>query len=96
DLLADAPAAVVSARFHRGVADLIVSIAQHIRDKHAISRVALSGGVFQNALLVRWTVGSLEQAGFQVLTHSRVPPGDGGISLGLAAVANAQLRSRRN
>jgi hydrogenase maturation protein HypF len=96
DLLADAPAALVSARFHRGVADLIVASAEHIRAQHGLSRVALSGGVFQNALLLRWAVQSLQQAGFEVFTHSRVPPGDGGISLGQAAVANAHVRSKRS
>jgi hydrogenase maturation protein HypF len=50
--------------------------------------------VFQNLLLLERTVAGLEQAGFRVLVHSRVPPNDGGISLGQAAVAGARDRSR--
>jgi hydrogenase maturation protein HypF len=56
--------------------------------------VALSGGVFQNLLLLERTVAGLERAGFRVLVHSRVPPNDGGISLGQAAVAGARDRAR--
>ncbi|HEY1347695.1 MAG TPA: hypothetical protein VGF54_22115, partial [Streptosporangiaceae bacterium] len=54
--------------------------------------VALSGGVFQNLLLLGQATGGLEEAGFRVLTHARVPPNDGGISLGQAAVAGARDR----
>ena len=54
--------------------------------------VVLSGGVFQNQLLLELVLPKLTAAGFEVFTHSRVPPNDGGISLGQAAVANAQLK----
>ena len=53
-----------------------------------IRKVALSGGVFQNRLLLRLVATALEEAGFEVLTHSEVPANDGGISLGQAVVAN--------
>jgi hydrogenase maturation protein HypF len=53
--------------------------------------VALSGGVFQNRLLLRLTISALEQEGFTVLTHHMVPTSDGGISLGQAVVANFKL-----
>jgi hydrogenase maturation protein HypF len=96
DLLEGFPAKVVSARFHQGVARLIVSIANRIRDERGIGRVALSGGVFQNALLSESASQLLRSAGFSVFTHSHVPSGDGGISLGQAAVANARLRAGRD
>jgi hydrogenase maturation protein HypF len=53
--------------------------------------VALSGGTFQNQLLAERVARGLQQAGLEVLTHHRVPPNDGGISLGQAVVANARL-----
>ncbi|HKO96407.1 MAG TPA: carbamoyltransferase HypF [Pyrinomonadaceae bacterium] len=96
DLLAGVPAPGVSARFHQGVAQLIAEIAVRTRDERGLNRVALSGGVFQNMLLLRTTKRLLHADGFQVYTHSRVPTNDGGISLGQAAVANAQIRLGRH
>ena len=58
-----------------------------MRERHDLGTVALSGGVFQNLLLLRATVGRLEARGFRVLLHSRVPCNDGGISLGQALIA---------
>jgi hydrogenase maturation protein HypF len=53
-----------------------------------VSGVALSGGVFQNRLLLRKTVSLLKSSGFQVFTHRQVPCNDGGISLGQAVIAH--------
>jgi hydrogenase maturation protein HypF len=92
DLLAGLPPDVISARFHRGMADLIVAGCQLLRESSGLGTVALSGGVFQNLLLLGTVVSLLEARGFQVLTHSRVPPNDGGISLGQAVVAAARSR----
>jgi hydrogenase maturation protein HypF len=92
DLLAGLPPDVISARFHRGMAGLIVAGCQLLRESSGLGTVALSGGVFQNLLLLGTVVGLLEARGFQVLTHSRVPPNDGGISLGQAVVAAARTR----
>jgi hydrogenase maturation protein HypF len=94
DLKAGVAPAVIAARFHHGVADAIIRICRMLRDATGVSAVALSGGVFQNVLLLERTVAGLEQAGFRVLTHSRVPPNDGGISLGQVAVAAAAHPSR--
>jgi hydrogenase maturation protein HypF len=59
-----------------------------IAKKTGINQVALSGGVFQNRLLLRKVVPLLESAGFSVLTNKQVPCNDGGISLGQAVIAN--------
>ncbi|WP_433226123.1 carbamoyltransferase HypF [Actinomadura formosensis] len=90
DLRAGAPVPVIAARFHNGVAALIVNAASRIREETGLAVVALSGGVFQNMLLLERAVSGLTDAGFDVLTHHRVPPNDGGISLGQAAVATAR------
>jgi hydrogenase maturation protein HypF len=89
DLHAGVPAAVIGARFHRAVADLIVNLAEVESEAAGIHTVALSGGVFQNALLLRLTRQRLRCKGFEVITHRVVPPNDGGIALGQLLVGNA-------
>ncbi|TDC90452.1 carbamoyltransferase HypF [Actinomadura sp. 7K507] len=89
DIHANVPVPLIAARFHNAVAALIVDAAARIRDTTGLGTVALSGGVFQNMLLLERAVTGLTAAGFHVLTHHRVPPNDGGISLGQAAVATA-------
>ncbi|HXA12747.1 MAG TPA: carbamoyltransferase HypF, partial [Mycobacterium sp.] len=88
DRRADVPAGLIGARFHRAVAGLIVDIADGQRD--ASQTVALSGGVFQNALLLRLALKGLRNKGFEVITHRRVPPNDGGIALGQLLVGNSE------
>ncbi len=92
DLLGGAPAGVVAARFHRGLADGVVAACRAVRAERSLATVACSGGVFQNALLLGLVVDGLEADGFRVLLHSRVPTNDGGISLGQAACAGARDR----
>jgi hydrogenase maturation protein HypF len=87
DRRADVPAGLIGARFHHAVAGLIVDIAEGERD--ASQTVALSGGVFQNALLLRLALNGLRNKGFEVITHRRVPPNDGGIALGQLLVGNS-------
>ena len=91
DLLGGVPPRIISARFHFAVADLIATISCRVRDERKLNRVALSGGVFQNIFLLRAASEMLRTAGFEVFTHARVLANDGGISLGQAAIANAQL-----
>jgi hydrogenase maturation protein HypF len=79
---------MISVRFHNTVARMITEVCQDIAAKTDIRDVVLSGGVFQNRLLLRKAVNSLEEAGFCVYTHRQVPTNDGGISLGQAVVAN--------
>jgi hydrogenase maturation protein HypF len=90
DLAAGVPREIIAARFHNGVAGLIVDGCVLLREQYGLRTVALSGGVFQNLLLLGRTVADLEARGFIVLTHSRVPCNDGGISLGQAVVAAAR------
>jgi hydrogenase maturation protein HypF len=59
-----------------------------IADETGVTQVALSGGVFQNRLLLRKSISLLESSGFEVFTHRQVPCNDGGISLGQAIIAS--------
>ena len=85
--------AVIAGAFHTGLAEMIVEVCTRLRDSTGVGTAALSGGVFQNRLLVELAVPLLEAAGFEVLLHSQVPPNDGGISLGQVAVGRAFLRA---
>jgi hydrogenase maturation protein HypF len=78
----------ISAKFHRTMAEMVVWMCQRLAQKSGINKIALSGGVFQNRLLLRLTVAAFEKAEFEVLTHSKVPTNDGGVSLGQAVIAN--------
>jgi len=78
----------ISVKFHNTVAQMINEMCHLIADETGINHVALSGGVFQNRLLLRKAVNLLESSGFQVFAHRQVPCNDGGISLGQAVIAN--------
>jgi hydrogenase maturation protein HypF len=88
DLHQGIPRGRISVKFHNTVARMINEMCHLIADETGVSQVALSGGVFQNRLLLRKTVSLLESSGFQVFTHRQVPCNDGGISLGQAVIAN--------
>jgi hydrogenase maturation protein HypF len=94
DLEAGVAAPLIAARFHNGLAAATIAACRALRDAAGLETVALSGGVFQNLLLLDRTVTGLKRHRFRVLVHSRVPPNDGGISLGQAAVAAARDRAR--
>ena len=93
DAMAGVDPAVIAGSFHTGLAHMIVEVCDRLRDATGVGTAALSGGVFQNRLLVELTVPLLEAAGFEVLLHSQVPPNDGGISLGQVAIGRALLRA---
>ncbi len=93
DLAAGTAAPVVAARFHNGVAALIVDGCVLLRERCGLGTVALSGGVFQNLIVAHRAAAGLEARGFRVLAHSRVPCNDGGISLGQAVIAGARDRA---
>ena len=78
--------AVISARFHVAVARLVIDVAKRLRDRTSVNTVALSGGVFLNALLTSLTVEGLTDVGFHVLRHRLVPPSDAGLALGQLVV----------
>jgi hydrogenase maturation protein HypF len=88
DILNKVPAPEISLKFHYTVAGIVAGMCKLIAKESSIKRVALSGGVFQNRLLSKLAVAALKREGFEVLTHRLVPPNDGGISLGQAAVAS--------
>jgi hydrogenase maturation protein HypF len=91
DLFNNISIAKISSRFHWSVVYLIAKIASKIRSERHLNQVVLSGGVFQNMILLERTCLVLRGEGFEVFTHSRMPSNDGAISLGQAAIANARL-----
>jgi len=91
DLAAGAPVATVAARFHNGLAEATALACQTLAGRRGLDVVALSGGVFQNKRLLVACARGLEAVGLRVLVPERLPPNDGGIAYGQAAVAAAQL-----
>jgi hydrogenase maturation protein HypF len=100
DLILHTPKPVISARFHKGLAKIIVQMIEKLSNYEAdgVSAVALSGGVWQNKILFEEVLRRLDEKGFTVLTHRQFPTNDGGLSLGQAAIAaSLELRtSERN
>jgi len=90
DVRAGRPPAVVAARFHNAVAAMVAQVCGALRDETGLNEVALSGGVWQNMTLLAKTLDRLHAGGFTVYVHRLVPPNDGGLALGQAAVANSQ------
>jgi hydrogenase maturation protein HypF len=96
DLILRTPVGVMAARFHRGLADVIVRMIDQLATRAdavdaPLPVIALSGGVFQNRLLLERVLAGLGSKGFQVLTHSQVPCNDGGLALGQAVIAAARV-----
>lgn len=94
DLLDSRPASEVSAGFHRTMAEMVAAVCERLREERSVDAVALSGGTFQNMLLLTQTIRLLEERGFVVYRHRRVPANDGGISLGQAVLADRVFRER--
>ena len=91
DRLAGQDTSVIAARFHQSLTKGLTRMCLKLRERTGLNLVALSGGVFQNALLLTNLKSRLTGKGFEVLAHKLVPPNDGGLSLGQAAAAAAQL-----
>src|SRR6185503_15685780 len=79
----------IARRFHRTLADAVRKVCLLVRERSAVHRVVLSGGVFMNEILLVETLEGLRRDGFAVYRHRRVPPNDGGLALGQLAVAAA-------
>jgi hydrogenase maturation protein HypF len=86
----DVSAAVIAARFHNALADATATACAAIAAERGLELAVLSGGVFQNRLLLELTAARLDAAGLRVLIPQRLPPNDGGISYGQAAVVAAR------
>jgi len=82
----------IAGKFHITMAKIILNICLRVRKASGIEKVALSGGVFQNTLLLNKTSALLNGSGFKVYTQHRVPPNDGGIALGQAVIANELIK----
>ncbi len=87
-----ASAGVISARFHNTISEVIVAVCERLRASEGIAAVCLSGGVFQNVYLLKRVLTLLGQRRFTVYFPLRLPPNDGGISLGQAVIAGARLK----
>jgi len=88
DVKNEVPVPIISLKFHNTMAQIILRMCKLIAEETGIAQVALSGGVFQNRLLLKLAITALQREGFSVLTHHLVPCNDGGISLGQAVIAN--------
>jgi hydrogenase maturation protein HypF len=86
------PVGKIAAQFHAAVADVTLRACLKIRERTGINEVVLSGGVMQNVLLLSWLFPSLEREGFSVFVPTKLPPNDGGICFGQAAICGCVLR----
>jgi hydrogenase maturation protein HypF len=89
DMIKGVDLSEISGKFHRTLIRIFSNLCDGVRKESGLSRVALSGGVFQNVVLLTGMVEALEEKNFQVFTHTRVPANDGGLALGQAVVAAA-------
>ena len=91
DLQEGKSAAEISAKFHQTLIHLFADLCAIIRKGRGLNRVVLSGGVFQNAILLSGLTDALEKRQFTVYSHRQVPTNDGGIALGQAVAAAAKV-----
>jgi hydrogenase maturation protein HypF len=92
DVLADVDVPSIAAGFHQAVAQMTAEIVERMLEDRRVDALALTGGCFQNALLLQLCVDRLRPLGVDVLTHRIVPPNDGGLSLGQAYIAAARSK----
>jgi hydrogenase maturation protein HypF len=96
DIESRKPASVISRRFHDGLIEVLVRVANFIRQRTWLEQVCLSGGTFNNSYLLEHLSSRLRAERFEVFTHSEVPAGDGGLCLGQAVVAAHNLAAQGN
>ncbi|WP_414577584.1 carbamoyltransferase HypF [Anabaena sp. CCY 9402-a] len=89
DLKQQTPQQVIAAKFHKSLANVVVEMVKHLRQENLINQVILTGGVFQNTILLQLVTKQLKELKINLLTHSLVPTNDGNLSLGQAIIAAA-------
>ena len=82
---------IISAKFHNTVVEFTIDMAKRMREKTKVNKVILTGGVFQNEILLDRTIVKLIENNFEVITHAIIPCNDSGISLGQLAIANEKI-----
>ncbi len=91
DVLRGVSRPAISRRFHRTLIEMLAGAAERVREQTELDTVALSGGSFNNYLLLEGLIGHLEGKGFEVLVHRQLPAGDGCLSLGQAVIGRSWL-----
>ena len=94
DLHGKKPVETIAARFHNTIAEISREVCVLLREEHDLNQVVLSGGVWQNMVLLSKTVQLLSNADFNIYMHNLVPANDGGLSLGQAVIAHHRLEGR--
>jgi hydrogenase maturation protein HypF len=92
DVQDNIPISIISAKFHNGIAEMVLKTCVSLREKSGVNTVALSGGVWQNIFLLERTLDMLRLNNFEILIHRQVPANDGGLALGQAAIAAWKLK----
>jgi hydrogenase maturation protein HypF len=85
----------MSARFHNGIVEMVRSVCATIKHEAGLREIVLSGGVWQNIILLERAVTKLTSDGFRVYIHRKVPTNDGGVALGQALVGGSRLDTTR-
>jgi hydrogenase maturation protein HypF len=94
DLRRGLPVGKIAARFHNGLAGMVLQVCQRLRAHFGVTEVVLSGGVWQNMTLLTRAEALLGRAGFAVYVHRQVPANDGGLALGQAMIADRIVKER--
>ncbi|HEY9113812.1 MAG TPA: carbamoyltransferase HypF, partial [Bacteroidales bacterium] len=84
---AEVPVSFIASKFHQTVIEVISATAKQMREISNVNKVVLSGGTFQNRIILEKVEKRLQEDGFEVFTHSLIPSNDGGIALGQLAIA---------